>query len=196
VDTSQPHSVTRLLQAWSAGDEGALQQLTPLVYQELHRAAHCYMARERSGHTLQATALINEVYVRLIGSNPVNWQNRAHFLAVCAQMMRRILIDFARSRGYQKRGEGTEHLTLDEGLVVSSEPGEDLVALDDSLRRLARVDKRKGQVVELRFFGGLDVDCDTAKARAAYQNFLTLWKDADPDIPILQQAKAEYAKLR
>ena len=151
MDASRPDAVTGLLQAWSAGDEGALQQLTPLVYQELHRAARRYMAGERSGHTLQATALINEVYVRLIGSDPVNWQNRAHFFAICAQMMRRILIDFARSRGYQKRGQGAEHLPLDEGLIVSSEPDEDLVALDDSLRRLARIDKRKGQVVELRF---------------------------------------------
>jgi RNA polymerase sigma-70 factor (ECF subfamily) len=176
MHASQTHLVSGLLQAWSAGDEAALQQLTPLVYRELHRAARSYMARERSGHTLQATALINEVYVRLIGSQPVNWQNRAHFFAVCAQMMRRILIDFARSRGYQKRGEGAEHLPLDEGLVVSMEADEDLVALDDALRRLSRIDKRKGQVVELRFFGGLDVKETAAVLKVSSETVMRDWK--------------------
>ena len=157
MDVPQPHEVTGLLQAWSAGNENALEKLTPLVYRELHRAARHYMVGERIGHTLQATALINEVYLRLVDTRRVDWQNRAHFFAVCAQLMRRILTDFARSRRYQKRGGGAIPIPLDEALVVGSEPDSDLVALDDALKRLALIDERKSRVVELRFFGGLDV---------------------------------------
>jgi RNA polymerase sigma-70 factor (ECF subfamily) len=149
--------ITGLLRAWSAGDEEALEKLTPLIYQELHRAARRYMGGERSGHTLQTTALINEVYLRLIDAKQIDWQNRAHFFAVCAQWMRRILTDFARSRRYQKRGGGAPHIPLDEALVVGSQADSGLVELDDALKKLALVDERKSRVVELRFFGGLEV---------------------------------------
>jgi RNA polymerase sigma factor (TIGR02999 family) len=152
------HEVTQLLRAWSEGDQEALDKLTPLVYEELHRAAHRYMAQQRPGHTLQTTALINEVYLRLVDVREVTWQDRAHFFAVCARLMRRVLTDLARSRGYLKRGGGSPHVSVDEALLVSREPPADLVALDDGLNALAAFDPRKSQVVELRFFGGLSVD--------------------------------------
>jgi RNA polymerase sigma factor (TIGR02999 family) len=129
-----------------------------MVYEQLHRVAQRFMAGERSGHTLQTTALVNEVYLRLVDCGQMNWHDRAHFFAVSAQLMRRILIDFARSRGYQKRGGGVSALSLDEAPSVCSEPGADLVALDDALKALATVDERKSKVVELRFFGGLSVE--------------------------------------
>jgi len=151
------HDITRLLQAWSAGDEQALEQLTPLVYNELHRTAQRYMAQERPSHTLQATALIDEVYLRLVDCNQINWQDRNHFFAVCARLMRRILTDFARARHYQKRGGGAQPITFTERLYVTAEPAAALVALDEALHSLASVDKRKSDVVELRFFGGLSV---------------------------------------
>src|SRR5438128_8262280 len=151
------HEVTGLLQAWSAGDEEALQKLMPLVYQELHLAARRYMAGERSGHTLQTTALINEVYLRLVDVRQMSWHNRAHFVGICAQLMRRILIDFARSRRYKKRGGGTPHIVFDEGIFVSAQPPASLVSLDEALKVLALIDERKSRVVELRFFGGLSV---------------------------------------
>jgi len=151
------HEITQLLQAWSAGDRQALEALTPLVYQELHRAAQCYMAKERPDHTLQATALIDEVYLRLVDCDRVSWQDRNHFFAVCARLMRRILTDFARSRQYLKRGAGARPITFDEELYVAAEPAAELVALDQALHGLAGVDKRKSDVVELRFFGGLSV---------------------------------------
>ena len=156
---SSPSSqdVTQLLRAWSAGDQQALEKLTPLVYEELHRRARHYVARERPGHTIQTTALINEVYLRLVGFRGVTWQDRAHFLAVCARMMRRILTDFARARHFQKRGGSAQQVSFDEQMIVSSEPPADLVALDDALNGLAGFDQRKSQVVELRFFGGLSV---------------------------------------
>jgi RNA polymerase sigma-70 factor, ECF subfamily len=150
--------VTALLQAWSAGDEAALERLTPLVYEELRRTAHRHMARERTGHTLQTTALVNEVYVRLVKASEVNWQNRAHFFAVCAQMMRRILTDFARSRRYLKRGGNAARVPFDEALFAGKEVPADIVALDDALRALSGFDERKSRVVEMRFFGGLSVE--------------------------------------
>ncbi len=152
------HDVTQLLKAWTAGDQGALEKLTPMVYAQLHRVAQRCMAGERSGHTLQTTALVNEVYLRLVDCGQMNWHDRTHFFAVSAQLMRRILIDFARSRGYQKRGGGVSPLSLDEAPSVGSEPTADLVALDDALKALAAVDERKSKVVELRFFGGLSVE--------------------------------------
>ena len=155
---SSAHEVTQLLRAWSEGDHEALDKLTPLVYEELHRAAHRYMAQERPGHTLQTTALVNEVYLRLVDIREVTWQDRAHFFAVCARLMRRVLTDFARSRGYLKRGGESPRLALDEALLVSLEPPADLIALDDGLNALAAFDPRKSEVVELRFFGGLSVD--------------------------------------
>ena len=156
------HEVTRLLKAWSGGDEQALEKLTPLVYRQLHQIAQRYMGGERSGHTLQTTALVNEAYLRLVDCGKVNWQDRAHFFAVSAQLMRRILIDFARSRGYLKRGGAVAHISLDEAPSVCNEPDVNLVALDDALKALSAIDERKSKVVELRFFGGLNVE-ETAK---------------------------------
>jgi RNA polymerase sigma-70 factor (ECF subfamily) len=150
--------VTQLLQAWSQGEDAALEELLPLVHQELRRQARRHMYGERPGHTLQATALVNEAYLRLVNSRQVNWQNRAHFFAISAQLMRRILVDYARARGYQKRGGGVPKVTLDEALTGPQEKGHDLVALDDALKVLAGVDPRKTKVVELRFFGGLSVE--------------------------------------
>jgi len=152
--TSSPQ-VTRLLLAWRHGDGAALERLVPVVYQELRRIARRYMAGQRPSHTLQPTALVNEVYLRLVDCQLVNWQNRAHFIAVCANLMRRVLVDYARSKQYQKRGGGAVQVSLDEGLVPSGEPGRELIALDDALSALAEVDARKSKVVELRFFGGL-----------------------------------------
>jgi RNA polymerase sigma factor (TIGR02999 family) len=147
-----------LLHAWRGGDQLALEQLTEIVYNELHRMAQRYMAHEKGGHTLQTTALIGEVYLRLIRANEVVWQDRAHFFAVCAQLMRRILTDFARSHGFQKRGAGAPHIPLDEAMVVCAEPAIDLVALEQALTRLEETDLRKSKVVELRFFGGLTIE--------------------------------------
>jgi RNA polymerase sigma factor (TIGR02999 family) len=169
------HEVTQLLRAWSDGDSCALEKLTPLVYEELHRAAHRHMAREQPDHTLQTTALINEVYLRLVDLRDVSWQDRAHFFAVCARLMRRILTDAARSRRYLKRGGGTPELSLDETLVVSLYPRADLVALDDALKGLDAIDQRKSQVVELRFFGGLSVEETAEVLRVSRQTVLRDW---------------------
>lgn len=170
------HEVTQLLQAWNAGDEEAFERLLPAVFAELHRAAHRYMARERSQHTLQTTALINEVYLRLVDVRKVSWQNRAHFFAISAQMMRRILIDFARARRNRKRGGNAFHLPLDEALIVSHEPRADLIALDDALKALATVDDRKSRVIELRFFGGLSVQETAAVLRVSPETVMRDWK--------------------
>jgi len=151
-------SVTELLRAWGQGDAQALDRLTPLVYQELRRIAGRYMARERRDHTLQATALVNEAYLRLVDAKEVSWHDRAHFFAISSQTMRRILVDFARARHSRKRGSGAKPMSLEESLVVQGQPGADLVALDDALNALAAVDPRKSRVVELRFFGGLSVE--------------------------------------
>jgi len=148
--------VTGLLQAWSDGDQAALDKLMPLVYAELHRLAKRYMGREHTGRTLQTSALVNEAYLRLVDAHGVRWQNRAHFFAVSAQIMRRILVDFARSRQNLKRGGGALQVTLDEGLVVSPESGADLLALDEALEKLAILNPRQSRVVELRYFGGLN----------------------------------------
>ena len=151
------HEVTRLLKAWTGGDEKALEKLTPLVYEQLHRIARHYMAGQRSRHILQTTALVNEVYLQLVDCEQMNWQDRAHFFAMSAHLMRRILIDFARSRGSQKRGGGALQISLDEAPSVCKEPDPNLVALDDALKALAAVDERESKVVELRFFGGLSI---------------------------------------
>jgi RNA polymerase sigma factor (TIGR02999 family) len=148
--------VTGLLQAWGDGNQAALERLMPLVYAELHRLAKRYMGREHAGHTLQTSALVNEAYLRLVDSHGVRWQNRAHFFAVSAQIMRRILVDFARARQNLKRGGEALQVTLDEDLVVSPESGADLLALDEALGRLAVLNQRQSQVVELRYFGGLN----------------------------------------
>jgi RNA polymerase sigma-70 factor, ECF subfamily len=156
--TASPGAVTELLRAWGNGDDGALERLTPLVEAELRRLARGYMRRERRDHTLQATALVNEAFLRLTDARRVHWQDRAHFLGISARLMRRVLVDHARSRGYLKRGGDAERVTLDEGLVTSPEPAVDVLALDRALEALAAVDVRKGRVVELRFFGGLSVE--------------------------------------
>lgn len=165
--TLSPHAppprVTALLQAWSGGDSAALDRLIPIVHDELYRIAHRCMAAEKPGHTLQPTALVNEAYLRLIETRRMNWQNRAHFLAMAARIMRRILVDFARSKQYQKRGGGAVRVTLVDDVAVSTEPGRDLVALDEAIDALARVDERKSRVIEMRFFGGLSVK-ETAEA--------------------------------
>jgi RNA polymerase sigma factor (TIGR02999 family) len=148
---------------WGNGNQAALDRLMPLVDRELQRLAHHYMRRENPGHTLQTTALVNEAYLRLVEQKHVHWKNRAHFFALAAQLMRRILIDRARSRRYAKRGGGAHRISFDEAMVVSQERGADLNALDEALERLTAIDSRKGKVVELRFFGGLSVD-ETAEA--------------------------------
>jgi RNA polymerase sigma factor (TIGR02999 family) len=153
-----PTNVTGLLLQWGKGDEGALERLIPLVHGELHRIATRCMAGERAGHSLQPTALVNEAYLRLVGAQAVDWQDRAHFLAVAARAMRRILVDHARALRYQKRGGGAAKVTFNEALVISDEPPADVVALDDALDALAAFDERKSRVIELRFFGGLTVD--------------------------------------
>ena len=175
-DGRQPApQVTQLLVAWGGGDEAAFEQLAPLVYDELLKIARRHMGGERAGHTLQATALVNEAYMRLVDINQVRWQNRAHFFAMSARLMRRILVDFARSKHYQKRGAGAQRVSLDEGLLVS-DPGRDLVALDDALQALAQVDERKSQVVEMRYFGGLTVE-ETAEAlKVSPETVMRDWK--------------------
>ena len=163
MTTDRLHDVTQLLISWSNGDHAAIDELMPLVNQELHRLAHHYMRRENAGHTLQTTALVNEVYLKLIDQRSVHWKNRAHFFALSAQLMRRILVEHARNRRYAKRGGGARRISFDEALVVSSEKSGDLVALDEALSKLASIDSRKAKVVELRFFGGLSVE-ETAEA--------------------------------
>lgn len=170
--------VTVLLSAWRNGDQDAQDRLFELVYGDLRRLAHRYMARERPGHTLQATALVNEAYLRLIDINQVHWQDRAHFFAVAARVMRRVLVDGARSRRYQKRGGGEVNVSLDEALLVSKEHGPDLVTLDDALTALAAVDARKSQVVELRFFGGLSADETATVLGVSSDTVLRDWKMA------------------
>ncbi len=150
--------VTELLRAWGGGDERALEQLLPLVEAELRRLARGYMARERRGHTLQTTALVNEAFVRLVDARQLGWHDRAHFLGISARLMRRVLVDHARARGYHKRGGGARKTSLDEAMAVSPALNVDVVALDRALERLASVDERKSRVVELRFFGGLSVE--------------------------------------
>lgn len=172
------HDITRLLQAWSEGDHGALERLVPLVYEELHRLAHRYMARERPGHTLQTSALLNEAYLRLVNSPKPSWQNRAHFFAVSAQAMRRILVDWARSRQAMKRGGEAPPLELDEALVAADGSGTDLVALDDALKALAALDPRKSAVVEQRFFGGLSVEETAEVLKVSPETVMRDWKFA------------------
>jgi RNA polymerase sigma-70 factor, ECF subfamily len=178
VAVPSTHHVTQLLLAWSQGDRGALKQLTPLVYGELRRLARRHLARERPDHTLQPTALVNEVYLRLVDIRKVRWQDRAHFLAMSARLMRRILVDFARSRRYLKRGGGAEQVSLDDGLLVTEEPNTDLIAVDEALHALSATDPRKGQVVELRFFGGLTVEETANVLKVSPETVMRDWKVA------------------
>jgi RNA polymerase sigma factor (TIGR02999 family) len=155
---TQTHELTQLLVDWSNGDTAALEKLLPLIDQELRRLAHRYMSRERAGHTLQTTALVNEAFVRLVNRTNVNWQNRAHFFGIAASLMRTILVDHARSHACAKRGGGAFNLELDETMIVSKQKASEVLALDDALNELARLDPQQSRVVELRFFGGLTVE--------------------------------------
>jgi RNA polymerase sigma-70 factor (ECF subfamily) len=161
--TSSPQSVTQLLIEWRDGDETALDRLIPLVYNEMRRLARYYMRRERREHTLQTSALINEAYIRLVDHKGMRWQNRAHFYAVAAQAMRRILVDHARSRNYTKRGGGVRMVELDEAATVAQEQAAEMIALDEALNDLTAIDPRQGKIVELRYFGGMSVE-ETAEA--------------------------------
>jgi RNA polymerase sigma-70 factor, ECF subfamily len=174
--SASPLEVTRLLQAWRTGDEGALEQLMPLVYAELHRMARRYMAAEQTGHPLQTTDLVHEVYLRLVNVNSVDWQNRAHFYAICARLMRRILIDFARSRNYQKRGPNFAHIQLEEAATVSAAVSSEILAVDQALNQLAVFDSRKSDVVELRFFGGLTVEEIAVALQVSPETVMRDWK--------------------
>lgn len=158
MTTLSPLDVTELLHEWRQGDKSAFDKLMPLVYDEMRRIAHRYMQKERDGHTLQTTALINEAYVRLVGQQKIEWQNRAHFFAVTAQVMRHVLIDHARRVHYAKRGGGAQHVALDDVDAMTTERAAELVALDEALSELAILDPRKSRVVELRYFGGLSLE--------------------------------------
>jgi RNA polymerase sigma-70 factor (ECF subfamily) len=166
---SSSENVTGLLIDWRNGDQSAYERLVPMVYAELHRLAHHYMSRERADHTLQTTALVNEAYVRLVDQKRTNWQNRAQFFGICAELMRRILVDYARQQQYQKRGGGAQKVMLEETLHIVEEKTMDLVALDEALENLAKFDSRKARVVELRFFGGLNVE-ETAEVMGIHAN--------------------------
>ena len=163
MSESSPQQITGLLLAWGQGDKAALEALMPLVYDELRKVAARHMRGQRTGHTLQTTALVNEAYLRLIDASQVKWQNRAHFFAVAAHFMRRILVDFARTRNYQKRGGGAEAVSLDQAVIGVPERGADLIALDEALTQLQKLNERQAQVVELRYFGGLNEE-ETAEA--------------------------------
>lgn len=173
-----PKEITQLLIAWGDGDQSALEELAPLVHSELHRLAHHYMSREGPGHTLQTSALINEAYVRLINWKNVRWQNRSHFFAVSAQLMRRILVDFARDRQYLKRGGGALQVSLAEAAALTVERSHDLLALDEALTALTDLDPRKGQMVEMRFFGGLTVEEVAEVLKVSEETVVRDWRFA------------------
>jgi RNA polymerase sigma factor (TIGR02999 family) len=170
--------ITELLQSWGRGNHAAAEKLIPLVYEELHRLAQRHMSDERPGHTLQTTALVNEAYVRLVDSSRTNWESRTHFFGVCAQVMRRILVDWARARKALKRGGAVHVLELDDALAAARRPGSDLVAVDEALNALAAIDPRKGQVVELRFFGGLSVKETAELLKVSEETVHRDWKFA------------------
>ena len=178
MEETSPESLTQLLQAWSHGDTTAFDKLMPVVYDELHLKARRYMRGERQSHTLQTTALVHEAYVRLRRSQRVQWQGRTHFLAVAAQLMRRVLVDFARSRNSLKRGGGAVAIPLDETIHAPSGPAAELVAIDEALSALARVDERRARVVELRFFGGLSVAQTAEAIRVSPETVMRDWKHA------------------
>lgn len=158
MEHEPPREVTQLLQGWRGGDRNALDALVPLVYKELRRLAHFQLRDERQDHTLQSAALVNEAYVRLVGLKTPQWESRTHFFAIAAQLMRQILVDYARRHGSAKRGGSVCKLSLDDAMVVSRRKALDVVALDDALQELARIDARQSRVVELRFFGGLTLE--------------------------------------
>jgi RNA polymerase sigma factor (TIGR02999 family) len=178
MTTPAPKEVTQLLIAWSNGEEEALEKLVPLVYDELRRIARRYMKREPAGHTLQTTALVNEAYLRLIEQKGMKWQNRAHFFAISAQLMRRILVSMARARHANKRGGEARQVSLDEALVISEERAAELVALDEAMNELAALDPRRSQVVELRYFGGLSVEETAEVLKISPETVMRDWKRA------------------
>jgi RNA polymerase sigma factor (TIGR02999 family) len=178
MDALGTHEVTQLLVAWSDGDEAALDRLAPLVNAELHRLAKRYMSREREDHLLETSALINEAYLRLIDWKEVRWKNRAHFFGVAAQMMRRILVDFARQRPRVEKEIEARHISLDQAMTVANEKDMDLVALDEALQSLAEMDERKSKIVELRFFGGLSVDETAEVMKVAPITVIREWNKA------------------
>ena len=175
---STPHEATQLLGEWSGGDEGALEKLIPLVQPELHRLAHHYMSRERAGHTLQTTVVLNEAYLRLVDDPTRTWQNRTHFMAVAAQLMRRIMVDHARERRALKRGGGALQVSLDDVALVTETRSEELLALDEALEKLAVQDQRKNQIVELRYFGGLSVEETAAFLKLSPRTVKREWRMA------------------
>jgi RNA polymerase sigma factor (TIGR02999 family) len=176
--SSSQQEVTQLLKDWSGGDEGALGKLIPLVQPELHRLAHHYMSRERTGHTLQTTALLNEAYLQLVDDPKRNWQNRTHFMAAAAQLMRRIIVDYARERRSLKRGGGALKVSLDEAALVTGKQSEELLALDEALERLGVQDPRKSQIVELRYFGGLTVEETAEFLKLSHRTVKREWRMA------------------
>lgn len=178
VPSTRTHDVTRLLVAWRGGEPAALDRLVPLVYAELHRLAHGQRRGERAQHDLQTTAIVHEAYLRLVDVRGVSWQNRAHFFAIAAQLVRHILVDAARARGAKKRGGDIPHVTFDEAIVPSRGRGEDLLALDAALLALAKADARKARVVELRYFGGLSVRETAEVLRVSPDTVMTDWRTA------------------
>lgn len=176
MPTNVAHEVTQLLLAWSEGDSGALDSLIPLVYNELHRLAQSYMRRERAEHTMQTTALIHEAYLRLIDASQVQIKNRAQFFGIAARLMRQILVDAARSRGYQKRGGGVQRVSLEVALLVTPQSENDLVAIDEALCALADVDARKSQVIEMRFFGGMKEEEVAAALNVSIETVKRDWR--------------------
>lgn len=175
MDSPSPPDITELLHAWQTGDKAALESLMASLYDELHRTARHYMQRERPDHTLQTTALVNEAYLRLAGGRHVDYHDRVHFFALAAQVMRRVLVDYARSRGYKKRGPGAQAVALEDSRIASPDRDSEILALDDALDELARHDARKAQVVELRFFAGLSVDETAAALAVSPQTVLRDW---------------------
>ena len=190
VSPQSSKEITRLLVAWSDGDDAALNQLAPLIHAELHRLAHQYMSRERPGHVLQTSALINEAYLRLIDWKNVRWQNRAHFFGVAAQLMRRILVDFARDRQYLKRGGGVFQVSLSEAASFVVQRSADFVALDEALKALAEIDPRKVKVVEMRFFAGLSVEEVAELLNVSKETVIRDWRLAK--VWLLRELDAEF----
>jgi RNA polymerase sigma factor (TIGR02999 family) len=173
---SSTNHITQLLLAWSNGDESARERLVPIVYEELHRLAHRHIRRERPGHTLQTTALVHEAYVRLVGAKNLRWQNRAHFFAVSARVMRRILIDFVRTKHDLKHGGGALQVSLVDDLAVSPEPDADLLALDEALNRLKKLNRRQAEIVEMRYFGGLKEEEITEVLKVSLRTVQQDWR--------------------
>lgn len=176
METAPSAEITRLLRAWSDGDQEALERLTPLVYRELHHVAHRYMLRERQGRTLQTTALVNEAYLRLVDAANVRWEDRTHFFAVSARIMRRILVDAARERAAAKRGGSSPRVNLDEVPDLAAQRGGELLALEEALQTLAKTDPRKAEVIELRFYGGLSVEETARYLQVSAQTVMRDWK--------------------